>query len=167
MLFLELRSWIDFWFFYFLNNTRSFCFLTSQFLCLFVFSCPPQRDDGECGSVQRPGVLSSSQTAEHQESGQMVPHLEGQAQVINLRIHRQDQAIDLFYFGFNLIPGSFYFYLTPCKFITLIVAKWTSCMSFPLSLYYWSFYLNDKCFQAYFHDKRIHNKSGIVGQIFS
>lgn len=37
-------------------------------------------DDGERGSVQRAGVLSSSQTSEHQESGQMVPHLEGQAQ---------------------------------------------------------------------------------------
>lgn len=44
----------------------------------------PREDDirynGECGSVQRSGVLSSSQTPEHQESGQMVPHLEGQAQ---------------------------------------------------------------------------------------
>lgn len=37
-------------------------------------------DDGECGSVQRSRVLSSSQTSEHQESGQMVPHLEGQTQ---------------------------------------------------------------------------------------
>ncbi|KAI3351483.1 hypothetical protein L3Q82_020331, partial [Scortum barcoo] len=37
--------------------------------------------DGECGSVQRAGVLSSSQTSEHKESGQVVPHLEGQAQV--------------------------------------------------------------------------------------
>lgn len=40
-----------------------------------------QCDDGERGSVQRAGVLSSSQTSEHQESGQVVPHLEGQAQV--------------------------------------------------------------------------------------
>lgn len=37
-------------------------------------------DDGERVPVQRAGVLSSSQTSEHQESGQMVPHLEGQAQ---------------------------------------------------------------------------------------
>lgn len=37
-------------------------------------------DDGERGPFQRSGVLSSSQTAEHQEPGQMVPHLEGQAQ---------------------------------------------------------------------------------------
>lgn len=37
-------------------------------------------DDGECVSFQRSGILSSSQTSEHQESGQMVPHLEGQAQ---------------------------------------------------------------------------------------
>lgn len=37
-------------------------------------------DNGERVSVQRSGILSSSQTSEHQESGQMVPHLEGQAQ---------------------------------------------------------------------------------------
>lgn len=37
-------------------------------------------DDGECRSVQGAGVLSSSQTSEHQESGEMVPYLEGQAQ---------------------------------------------------------------------------------------
>lgn len=37
-------------------------------------------DDGERVPVQGAGVLSSSQTSEHQESGQMVPHLEGQAQ---------------------------------------------------------------------------------------
>lgn len=37
-------------------------------------------DDGERGSIQGAGVLPASQTAEHQEPGQMVPHLEGQTQ---------------------------------------------------------------------------------------
>lgn len=48
---------------------------------MLLFLC--QCDDGECGQVQGAGILSSPQTAEHQESGQMVPHLERQAQVIH------------------------------------------------------------------------------------
>lgn len=52
-------------------------------ICSFLLCSPAQCDHGERGSVQGAGVLSSSQTSEHQESGQMVPHLEGQAQVIN------------------------------------------------------------------------------------
>lgn len=49
------------------------------------------RDDGEHRSVQRAGVLSSSQTPEHQESGQMVPHLEGQAQGVRSLKHQVRQ----------------------------------------------------------------------------
>lgn len=64
----------------------------SYFLFLSVFLCL-QRDDGERGPVQRAGILSSSQTAEHQESGQMVPHLEGQAQVMNCETKRRNQII--------------------------------------------------------------------------
>lgn len=45
---------------------------------MFAFVSPFffQRDDGECGPIQRAGVLPSPQTPEHQESGEMVPHLE-------------------------------------------------------------------------------------------
>lgn len=60
------------------------CVLTGikAFNHILLLFCYSQRDDGECVSVQGPGVLSSSQTPEHQESGQMVPHLEGQTQVV-------------------------------------------------------------------------------------
>lgn len=48
----------------------------------FFLLCPPlQCDDGERVPIQGTGILSSSQTSEHKESGQMVSHLEGQAQV--------------------------------------------------------------------------------------
>lgn len=40
--------------------------------CFVLFQC----DDGECGPIQRAGILPSPQTAEHQEPGQVVPHLE-------------------------------------------------------------------------------------------
>lgn len=53
---------------------------TDVFVFYFVLFFP-QCDDGERVSVQRSGILSSPQTSEHQESGQMVPYLEGQAQV--------------------------------------------------------------------------------------
>lgn len=56
------------------------CFFSAFGLFVFAASSS-QCDHGECGSLQRAGILPSPQTAEHQESGQVVPNLEGQAQV--------------------------------------------------------------------------------------
>lgn len=52
--------------------------LTSFYVCFCFTFCffSYQRDDGECGPIQRAGILPSPQTPEHQESGEMVPHLE-------------------------------------------------------------------------------------------